>query len=201
MTKKPTNTAPKEQFIKMPRGLMASDAWLSMRGGHLKIISFLCEEHMRRGGKQNGNLKAPQRQLYKLGIWTRAVAGLIDDLEKRGLIACQRGGMRSPILYTLTWLPTADGKPASHAWRAYRAPETEKSARETTDSPARETTDRSANLHAKPQTDSPISLHAKPQTLSRKGSYQEGADYSVSEHGDAVAAAGVPGRVDRAGNR
>jgi hypothetical protein len=178
---------PKEQFIKMPRGLMVSDAWLSMRSGHLKIISALCEEHMRKGGKENGSLKTTYRQIYALGITPRNVAGLIRDLEEWGLITCQRGGMRSPIRYALTWLPTAAGRPATHAWRAYRAAESGKSARERECSAAPERECRCPNLHAKGNADCPESLHAKGNALSRKGSFQGGAAYSVYQAEPAAA--------------
>lgn len=166
---------PKEQFIKMPRGLMASDAWLSMTGRHLKIVSAIAEEHMRKGGRENGNLKATHRQLASLGIWPRDIAGLIRDLEAWGLIECQRAGMRSPIRYGLTWLPRGNGSAPSNAWRAYRAPKNEESARETDGSAARETDGRGPNLHGKPTADRPGSLHGKPTALYRS-SYHEGQD-------------------------
>jgi hypothetical protein len=167
MDTKPNSAAAKEQFIKMPRGLMSSDAWLSMRAGHLKIISAICEEHMRKGGKENGNLKATHRQLAALGIWPGDVARLIRDLEEWGLIECQRGGMRTPIRYALTWLPRAGGRPPNNVWQAYRTPENQKSARENEGSPARENEGREPNLHGKTKADWPKSLHGKTKALSR----------------------------------
>lgn len=167
MATKPDSGAVKEQFIKMPRGLMASAAWLSMRSGHLKIISALCEEHMRKGGKENGNLKTTHRQICAMGVTPRNVAGLIRDLEEWGLIVCLRGGMRSPIRYTLTWLPTADGRRAGNSWQGYRAPENQKSAREREGSAAHEREGRGPNLHAKGKADRPENLHAKGKALSR----------------------------------
>jgi len=114
---------------------------------------------------------------------------LIRDLEEWGLIVCQRGGMRSPIRYTLTWLPTVVGRPASHVWQGYRAPESRKSARERECSAAPERECRGPNLHAKGNADCPESLHAKGNALSRKGSFQGGAAYSVYEAEPAADAA------------
>jgi hypothetical protein len=166
-TKNPSDAAPKEQFIKIPRGLMVSDAWLSMKASHLKIVSAICEEHMRKGGKENGNLKATHRQLSALGIWPGDVARLIRDLEEWGLIECQRGGMRTPIRYALTWLPRADGRRPSNLWQAYRAAENQKSARENEGSAARENEGRGSNLHGKTKADWPKNLHGKTKALSR----------------------------------
>lgn len=198
MAKKPNGAAPGEQFVKMPRGLMASDAWLSMRGGHLKIISALCEEHMRHGGKDNGRLKAPHRQLAGLGIAPRKVAGLIRDLEKWGLIECQRGGMRTATRYGLTWLPRADGKPPSNAWRDHRAPETAKSAHEREGRAAYEREGRFQNLHTKGKADGHRNLHTKGKALSRIPLPRAGDIYSVSQS-EALAAGVVPLSAVRAG--
>lgn len=198
MTKKPNGAAPAEQFVKMPRGLMASDAWLSMRAGHLKIISALCEEHMRHGGRDNGKLKAPHRQLAKLGIAPRKIAGCIRDLELWGLIECERGGMRTATRYALAWLPRADGRPPSNAWRDYRAPETAKSAHEREGRAAHEREGRRPNLHTKGEADWPQNLHTKGKALSRIPLPRTGDTYSVSQ-GEAPAMGAVRLRAGKAG--
>jgi len=198
MANRPKGAAPTEQFVKMPRGLMASDAWLSMRAGHLKIISALCEEHMRCGGRNNGNLKAPHRQLAALSIAPGRIARLIRDLEEWGLIECQRGGMRTATRYGLAWLPRADHRPPSNAWRDYRAPEMAKSAHEKEGRAAHEREGRWPNLHTKGKADWPRNLHTKGKALSRIPLPRTGDIYSVSQD-EAPAMGAVPLRAGKAG--
>src|SRR5688572_19535116 len=62
---KKTNTPkpPQEQFAKMSRDLLRSDAWRSLGINERRVIDFLLIEHMSKGGRENGRLKAPYRQL------------------------------------------------------------------------------------------------------------------------------------------
>jgi hypothetical protein len=66
-------------------------------------------EHMRHGGRANGKLVAPRRQLERFGIGSHFVSSAIDNCERVGLVDCRRGFGRSPSLYALTWLPSCDG--------------------------------------------------------------------------------------------
>ena len=43
----------KEQFIKLPREVLESEAWRSLGVNGLRVLHFLMIEHMRRGGRQN----------------------------------------------------------------------------------------------------------------------------------------------------
>lgn len=56
MAKKPVGTAPQEQFAKMPRTLMESDAWRSLGINERRVVDFLLIEHMSHGGRKNGAL-------------------------------------------------------------------------------------------------------------------------------------------------
>jgi hypothetical protein len=95
---------------------------------------------------------------------------------------CHRGGMRVATTYTLTWLPTHDGAPATNAWRAHRnpdlplpAPKIENLAvKQQSGLTAKQQSD-GQNLTVKQQSDRPKTLTAKQQYLSRKESYQGGA--------------------------
>jgi hypothetical protein len=110
----------KEQFIKLPREVLESEAFGSLGINGFRVLRFLMIEHMRRGGRQNGNLKAPQRQLVAFGIRTHQLTAAILEAEECGLVECHRHGLRVATTYALTWLPLHDGTPASNAWRAYQ---------------------------------------------------------------------------------
>ena len=153
---------------------------------------------MRHGGRGNGKLKAPHRQLVALGVAPRKVTGCIRDLEELGLIECQRAGMRTATRYALTWLPCFDGKPPSNAWRNYRAPKTAKSAHEREGRAAHEREGRWPNLHTKGKADWPRNLHTKGKALSRIPLPRTGDTYSVSQ-GEALATGAAPLQAGMAG--
>lgn len=102
--------------------LIESDAWHSQNFNTRRLLDFLVREHMRHGGTENGLLKAPQHQLELFGIGARYVAAAIAQADELGLVDVQRNGMRAASTYTLTWLPTHDGEPATDRWRSYRNP-------------------------------------------------------------------------------
>jgi hypothetical protein len=111
-----------EPFVWLTRELLSSDAWRSQNIHTRRLIDFLLLEHIRRGGQNNGRLKAPQRQLYAFGIGPNYAVAAILRAEELGLVACHRAGMRTATTYRLTWLESHDGKPAGNEWRAYRNP-------------------------------------------------------------------------------
>ena len=99
-----------------------SDAWWSLSRGAYRFIDFLAIEHMQNGGRKNGKLKAPHRQLVDRVAGARHVASVIREAEELGFVDCFRGGMRIATTYALTWLPLHDGTPASNRWSTYRNP-------------------------------------------------------------------------------
>jgi hypothetical protein len=111
------------QFVPLTRELLSSDAWRSLSINGRRVIDFLMLEQMRKGGRENGRLKAPHRQLEAFGIGARHVADAIREVEKLGLVDCTRGAMRVATNYALCWLPLHDGTPASHRWRLHRNPD------------------------------------------------------------------------------
>lgn len=115
---------PKTPFIWETLEMLRSDAWWSLnRSGH-RFITFLAIEHMTHGGKKNGLLKAPYRQLVgRIVNSPRHVAGAIEEAEQLGFVDCHRAGLRAATRYALTWLPLHDGTPATNRWQAYRNPE------------------------------------------------------------------------------
>jgi hypothetical protein len=169
MKKKPNAIG--QQFVPLPRDLLRSDAWRSTGVNERRLLDFLMIEHMRHGGQQNGRLKAPRQQLHTFGIGTHFVSPAIVAAEKRGLIRCNRGGMRVANTYALTWLATAGNTAPTNDWQAYRdaslLPLTEPKSRNLTAKEqsglgAKQQSD-SQNLTAKQQSDGPKSLGAKQQ--------------------------------------
>ena len=187
MTAKINRSMNGESWVKMPRDLLRSDAWRSLSINARRFIDFLLIEHLSRGGKHNGQLKAPHRQLAYVGVGERRVAPAIREAEETGLVDCVRGGMRVATTYCLTWLPLHDGKAPSHRWREYQNP----SLREwptaknknlpdkgTAALPDKGTAD-DINLPDKGTADRPKSLPDKGTALSRK--YSTRAEDIISE--------------------
>ena len=167
-----SNRLPPGSWTPEPLELLESDAWRSAGINTRRLIDFLKREHMRHGGKENGQLKAPRRQLEAYGIGTHQVSEAIREAEKLGLVQVQRRGMRTASTYTLTCLH--DG--SSGSWRAYRNPNlarlpTPKSRNLTAKRQSALTVKQQSdgpNLTAKQQSDGPKNLTAKQQHLSRK---------------------------------
>jgi hypothetical protein len=105
-----------EAFVKMPRDLLASDAWRSLGINARRFVDFLLREHMRHGGRKNGQLLAPRRQLEQAGIGSHFVSGAIEESASLGLVLVKRGCGRRPSLYALTWLPLFDGTTPDRPW-------------------------------------------------------------------------------------
>ena len=118
--KKPGQTA--EPFVMLPRSLLRSDAWRSMRINDRRLLDVLMLDHMRHAGKENGHLKAPYEQLEAFGMQARTIHSTIRRVEELGLVKCQRRGRRVASEYELTWLELHDGTPPSNAWRQYVNP-------------------------------------------------------------------------------
>lgn len=98
--------------------MVGGESWRSLTIGARRLLDFLMIEHMRHGGKENGRLLAPRRQLEAFGISSHLVSEAIAEVEKLGFVDVKRGEGRRPSTYALTWLPTGDGAEASNRWRS-----------------------------------------------------------------------------------
>lgn len=116
-------TKASEPFVMLPRSLLCSAAWQDLSLNALRLMTFLMREHLARGGRANGHLMAPHRQLVELGIHPGAVAGAIKRASDLGIVDVVRGTGRAANRFTLTWLPLPDGTEASNRWRYYVRPE------------------------------------------------------------------------------
>jgi hypothetical protein len=101
-------------FIKLPLELLTSRAWQALGINARRFIDFLMIEHMRHGGRENGLLLAPRRQLEEFGIGQHFVSGAIEEAESLGFVDCKRGVGRRPSSYALSWLSLADDTPPSN---------------------------------------------------------------------------------------
>ncbi len=195
MTSKAQRPPSGEPWVWLTRELLSSDAWRSLTVNSRRFIDFLLLEHMRRGGRDNGKLKAPYRQLVAFGISSRLVAAHIREAEELGLVDCCRGGMRIATGYAVSWLPLYDGTPATNRWRTYRNPalppmpqpkSRNLPAKVSAGLPAEVSAD-APNLPAEVSADAPENLPAEVSALSRKASYQGGRkDSELSEPGAAA---------------
>ena len=168
-------------FVMLRKELLASDAWRSLSINARRFLDFLMLEHLAHGGKENGNLKAPSRQLYAFGIGAHQLTAAIFEAEQTGLVDCHRGGMRVATDYSLTWLPLHDGSPATDRWREYRKPRRCQLRGRSKNLPVKQQAGLHVkqqadgpNLHVKQQADARRNLHVKQQVLSRDRSYQGG---------------------------
>ena len=186
MTSKAQRPPVGEPWIWLTRELLSSDAWRSLTVSSRRFIDFLLLEHMRQGGRGNGRLKAPHRQLVAFGVGARFVTSHIREAEEFGLVDCYRGGMRVATTYALTWLPLHDGTPATNHWRSYSNPalppmpqpkSRNLPAKGEAGLPAKGEAD-GPNLPAKGEADGSENLPAKGEALSRKASYQGGREDS-----------------------
>lgn len=109
--KRKVKLAPGDAFVKLTRDLVERDVWATLSGNAYRLVVFLIREHLRCGGRQNGRLLAPYRQLEKFGIRKKSVAAAIEEAEAAGLVEVlrapepSRGPQKTPNLYALTWLP------------------------------------------------------------------------------------------------
>jgi hypothetical protein len=170
---------PGKPWVWFTRELLNSDAWRALGLNARRLIDFLLIEHMKRGGKANGKLVAPWRQLRKFGIGDHFIAAAIEQCEHVGLIDCRRGVGRRPTFFALTWLPRCDDAPPSNRWRTFQTEIVVQSGVEPADQqsvhvPAKqqavtvETAGTRPVAPAKQQSQIPISLPAKQQAPYRK---------------------------------
>jgi hypothetical protein len=173
-------------FVKLPRELLESDAWRSLGINARRFIDFLMLEHMRQGGKRNGFLLAPRRQLMEFGIGAHFVSDAIDEVDRLGLVDCRRGLGRRPSIYALTWLPLADGSEPSNGWRVASAKEHSQEISAVSTFNECQTALTKPVASAKQHSQSPKTSSAKQHSPSRS-SYQDGAECSdLSEQGSVV---------------
>src|SRR4051794_9439042 len=96
-----------EGFVKLPRSVVERLGQLSTAAW--RVLVFLLLELLRNGGRRNGQLKAPHRQLIASGISASLISSAIKELEAANLVRCRRPRTRAANLFELTWLPRSEG--------------------------------------------------------------------------------------------
>ena len=99
-----------EGFVKLPRSVVDRLAAVQLSAAAWRVLVFLMRELLCQGGKNNGKLKAPHRQLVAFGVSAGLVSSAIKELEAAGLVRCHRQGTKAPNLFQLTWLPCSEGR-------------------------------------------------------------------------------------------
>jgi len=97
--------------------MLERNAWRSLTGKSRRFLDVLMIEHMRHGGKANGKLLAPRRQLEALGMSAHSISGAINEAVALGFVDVKRGTGRRASTYALTWLQLHDGTKATNRWQ------------------------------------------------------------------------------------
>ena len=99
-----------EPFVMLPRTVLEATPWHELSGNALALVVYLMREHLRQGGRANGDLLAPYDRLVAFGIRRKSVPAAIIEAERAGLIEVRRNtgprhGFRKPAnRYRLAWL-------------------------------------------------------------------------------------------------
>jgi hypothetical protein len=118
----------KEQFIPIRLSMLESPAYRALSMLARKVLNAIEVEHLKHGGKDNGQLIVPYNQLRKYcggaskRTSKRLIAQAIRELEALGFIMVIRGHAgngveRAPNMFGLTYLPGHNGGPPSDEWK------------------------------------------------------------------------------------
>ena len=109
-----------EGFVKLPRSVIDRMAAAPLSAAAWRVLLFLMRELLRHGGKDNGQLKAPHRQLVAFGISASLVRSAIEELEVAGLVPERQGGepVRVGVVIALERIQEGEGATVcQHKWR------------------------------------------------------------------------------------
>lgn len=102
--------------------MLESPAYLALSITARRVLDRLCCEHMNHGGAENGRLKCTYSDFIAFGASRELIPAAIRELECLGWLRYRRGGrwgcVKSPSVYTLTWLPV-DSVPATNHWKRH----------------------------------------------------------------------------------
>ncbi len=104
----------------MTRTMLGSLTYRSLSISARRILDRLLYEHSSHGGRENGNLACPYRQLNQWGVTLADARRGFEELIAAGYVERTFAGPRQagggePSRYALTWLPTLVGTPQEHA--------------------------------------------------------------------------------------
>jgi hypothetical protein len=109
-----------EPWVWMTRTMLGSLTYRSLSISARRILDRLLYEHSSHGGRENGNLACPYRQLDQWGVTLDDARRGFEELIVAGYVERTFQGLRQdgagdPSRYALTWLPTLVGTPQEHA--------------------------------------------------------------------------------------
>ncbi len=114
-----------ESFVQIPLKLLESDAWRNRPINCIRLMDRLIIEHIRQGGRENGNLIVTYNEFQKHGIPRKYIKGAIKNAEELKLIRVEYGcyydaKRKYPNKYTLTFFKEKifDEKLNVNCWRA-----------------------------------------------------------------------------------
>ena len=118
----PAHRPPKDEpWVWLTGELLNSPAWRARSINTVRLIDFLCIEHMNHAGTENGNLQATSDQLVAYGLTRSAIRMAVEEAKFLGLIRFRRGGRwagtNQPSIYRLTFLADRDGNPPTNEWK------------------------------------------------------------------------------------
>lgn len=111
------------RWIWLTEEMLISPAWRTLNAIGMSILTRVVLEHLYHGGRENGRLVVTYSDLESFGARRQSIAVTLDVLVALGwLDVVEKGGrswadIRRPSRYALTWLPRADGTPASNKWK------------------------------------------------------------------------------------
>lgn len=130
------NQPPEGQaFVWITNEMLSSPAWIALPDNALRGIMRIAQEHMAHGGRKNGELPVTWNNFQDYGIRRGSIADAIKAFIALGFVKMSGRGRPTngrdkgtSALWTLTWLMTADGKPATNDWRRIKSEEEAKQA-------------------------------------------------------------------------
>jgi hypothetical protein len=111
-----------KQWFPCRREVLESPAFRYLSPLAKQVLHAIELEHLRHGGKENGNLIVPYNTIrtYCRGASKRKIAQALRELEALGFVVVHRGQVngskRAPSRYLLTHLPGHNGGPPRDDW-------------------------------------------------------------------------------------
>ena len=117
-------------FVSITRELRESPAWCALSDQGRRLLDRIELEHLRHGGRENGNLVCTYDDFEQAGLRRKSVANAIRECEALGFLVTTRHGYRSaktlrpPNAYRLTYLNGCGVSPApTDDWKRVATPE------------------------------------------------------------------------------
>jgi hypothetical protein len=115
-----------EPFFWLTKTMLESPAWRALTSPAKRIVERVALEHMNHAGTQNGDLPITYTDFERVGIDRNSIHNAIEVAVALGWIDVVERGQkgfgiaRRPSIYSLTWLPRADGSAPTNRWKAIK---------------------------------------------------------------------------------